>query len=140
MKRTAAIIAFVAIAMLAACSNMNMGMNPPSNLMAEALDGGAHLTWKDNSDNESQFMIERKAGNGDWTIVGMVPFDTTQYHDPNLTPGTTYVYRVMAMPKEGGHDGGSNAYSAEVTFTAPAAGTPTDGGTDGSADGPHHGA
>ena len=28
----------------------------PSGLAVEALEGGAHLTWTDNSDNETQFM------------------------------------------------------------------------------------
>ena len=36
----------------------------PSDLKAEPLDGGAHLTWKDNSDNEAEFMIERKMMGG----------------------------------------------------------------------------
>lgn len=67
-------------------------------------------------------MIERMAGGAAWMTLAMVPFDTTQYHDPNLTPGTVYMYRVMAMPKSGGHEIGS-AYSNEATLTAPSAST-----------------
>ena len=92
----------------------------PTDLKAVALEGGAHLTWKDNSDNESEFMIERKSGSGSWASIGDVPFDTTQYHDAEITAGTTYSYRVMAMPKSGGHDEANGAFSNEVTFTAPA--------------------
>ena len=31
----------------------------PSELHAEPLDAAAHLTWKDNSDDEAEFTIER---------------------------------------------------------------------------------
>ena len=92
----------------------------PTQLKVEALEGGAHLTWRDNSDNESEFMIERKTDGGAWTTVGNVPFDTTQYHDASIQAGTNYTYRVMAMPKSGGHDEEHGAFSNEVTFTAPA--------------------
>ena len=92
----------------------------PTQLKVEALEGGAHLTWKDNSDNESEFMIERKSQGGAWESVGSVPFDTTQYHDADIQAGVSYTYRVMAMPKSGGHDTESGAFSNEVAFTAPA--------------------
>ena len=95
----------------------------PTSLKAEPVDGGAHLTWKDNSDNESEFMIERMDHGGDaqWSTLATVPFDTAQYHDATVKAGTTYMYRVMAMPKSGEHKDGK--YSNEVTFVAPAAGS-----------------
>lgn len=101
--------------MVVACGGMS-GPAAPSELKVEPLGGGAHLTWKDNSTNETQFMIERKTGTGAFTSVGTVPFDTTQFHDAPVTSGTTYVYRVMAMGS-GGHLAGST--SNEVTFNAP---------------------
>ena len=88
----------------------------PRDLVAEPLDGGAHLTWHDNSDNEASFMIERKMPGEDWMTIGMVPFNTTAYHDPQIMSGVTYVYRVMAMPKSG--DNGS--YSNEAMCMGPA--------------------
>ena len=103
---------------VAACSMGDMMPNPPTDLKAEPLSGGAHLTWKDNSDNESAFMIQRMAGTAAYMDLTSVPFDTTAYHDPNLAAGT-YMYRVMAMPKSGTHETGSGKYSNEVTFTAP---------------------
>ena len=90
----------------------------PSALKVEFQDGGAHVTWKDNSEDESEFMIERKRGSAGWSTLASVPFDTTQYHDADLAAGEEYTYRVMAMPKSGKHDDG--AYSDEVEFTAPA--------------------
>jgi len=127
MNRTIQITALVALAVCSACTSKDTatpGINAPSNLKVEALDGGAHLTWQDNSDNESQFMIERMTDATDWSTVGMVPFNTTQYHDPNLTPGTMYMYRVMAMPPSGG----KGAYCSQVTFAAPSPGAAGPGG------------
>jgi hypothetical protein len=100
-----------------------MSVDAPTGLKAEPLDGGAHLTWKDNSDNESEFMIERMdhGGDGQWSTLATVPFDTAQYHDGAVMAGTTYMYRVMAMPKSGEHKDGK--YSNEVTFVAPSAGS-----------------
>jgi hypothetical protein len=135
------IIAVVVLAGSVACGDdsgsMAVPINAPSELTVTPLDGGAHLTWKDNSDNEAEFMIERKTGSGDWTAVATVPFDTTQYHDAAIIPGTAYVYRVMAMPQAAAdHEG---AYSGEVTFTAPADGA-GDSGAAGTGGAGAHGA
>jgi hypothetical protein len=74
----------------------------PSNLTAELLQGGAHLTWQDNSDNEVEFMVMRKEmGGTDYTIVATTPFDTELYHDAPLTSGKTFVYMVMAHSNDG---------------------------------------
>jgi hypothetical protein len=89
---------------------------PPSNLAVMELDRGAHLTWKDNSDDEGGFMLERKAGTGNFEVYKSLDFNTTQYHDAAITAGMTYTYRVMAMPKSGGGHTASTQYSNEVTF------------------------
>ncbi len=83
----------------------------PTNLAASNVAGGAHLTWMDNSDNEDHFMVMRKDANGTaFDDVDMVTFNTTQYHDSSVTPGMTYVYKVVAMNAKG------EASSNEVTF------------------------
>ena len=79
----------------------------PTNLKAEPLSGGAHLTWVDNS-KEAEFMIERMSQGAAWKALTTVPFDTTQYHDATLEPNTTYMYRVMAMSQDGKHGPASN--------------------------------
>ena len=104
------------------------GPAAPTNLAVAEMEGGAHLTWKDNSDNEASFMIERKGGTSAYQTLATVPFNTTQYHDPNLAAGTTYGYRVMAMGKTAGKD---STYSNEVTFMLPAGGAGGDGGAGG---------
>jgi hypothetical protein len=94
--------------------------NAPSELKVAEASGGAHLTWKDNSDNEDQFMIERKQGNGSFTTLDTVGANKPEYHDGKVTAGTTYSYRVMAMGKDGSHSASSN----EVVFKAPGPAAP----------------
>lgn len=87
----------------------------PTNLTGSVLSGGAHLTWTDNSDNETQFMIMRKeVGGADFTTVATPTFNTTTYHDAPLTSGKTYVYMVMAM-----NDAGESPGSNEVMVAIP---------------------
>jgi hypothetical protein len=110
------------IALLSSCTggdddddDDNGGTEPaaPSNLGAEELGGGAHLTWTDNSDNEDEFMVMRMVDGGEYEDLGTVPFDTTQYHDTGVTSGLSYTYMVMAMNEFGASE------SNEVTFDAP---------------------
>jgi hypothetical protein len=78
----------------------------PEMLEAAVLGDGAHLTWVDASDDEREFMIMRMdvTAGGDYEEVATVPFDTTQYHDAPLTPGTTYMFMVMAVNDAGSSD------------------------------------
>lgn len=113
------LLAMFSTLLLAACSGGDDGAGgppaAPSGLAAEPLTGGAHLTWTDNADNETEFMVMRMEDGVDteYQVVATVPFDTEQYHDAPLTSGTTYVYMVMAMNDDG------EAESNEVTFDAP---------------------
>ena len=63
--RIAAVLVLVALAVVGGCSSdeghsMGTGPTAPSELTAAPLTGGAHLTWKDNSSNEDNFMVLRK--------------------------------------------------------------------------------
>lgn len=81
----------------------------PTNLAGSVVAGGAHLTWKDNSDNETEFMVMRKemGGTADFAVVAMPTFDAMTYHDAPLSAGKTYVYTIIAM-NESGHSAPSN--------------------------------
>lgn len=87
----------------------------PSGLAASPLSGGAHLTWMDNADNETEYMVMRMEDgvDTDYEVVATLPFDTEQYHDAPLTSGSTYMYMVMAMNDDG------ESESNEVTLDAP---------------------
>ena len=87
----------------------------PTGLTAQSSAGGAHLTWTDNSDNETEFMVMRMEVGVDtgYEVAATVEFNTTQYHDAPLTSGSTYMYQIMAMNNDG------ESLSNEVTFAAP---------------------
>jgi hypothetical protein len=96
-------------------SSTGKGPNAPSELAAVPLTGGAHLTWKDNSSNEENFMVLRQqmGTDADYKILATLPFDSVQYHDGPLTPGATYSYKIMAMNGQG------ESESNVVMLTAP---------------------
>lgn len=85
----------------------------PGDLAATAIsDRQIDLTWKDNSTNETAFLIERSMNNYSFTQIASVGADVTNYSDASLTAGTTYYYRVRAS-----NAGGNSAYSAVASGT-----------------------
>ena len=92
-----------------------------------ASSSSVQLTWKDNSNNEAGFVIERcdqilrdmSSANtatcrGGWKTVGSVAANTTTYVDKTVTANQTYIYRVKAT-----NSSGSSAYTPEAVITAP---------------------
>jgi ABC-type oligopeptide transport system substrate-binding subunit len=72
-------------------------INTPANLTATAVSPSQiRLTWKDMSDNEIRFRIERRTGKAAYFTVNLVGSNVTEYLDTRLNPGTTYYYRVIA--------------------------------------------
>lgn len=103
----------------------------PSDLTATAGPGNSVvLNWQDNSNNENEFLIERRTGAEPFTQIGTSPMDWGRYTDNTVTPGTTYDFRVAAYNVYG-----PSAY-AEVSYTVPSdggggGGTPPGGGPSG---------
>jgi hypothetical protein len=75
-------------------------LNAPSSLLAVA-NGSSQmaLTWRDNSDNEDGFRVERATSTqGVFTEVGAgVGANTTSFLNTGLASNTTYLYRVRAI-------------------------------------------
>jgi PKD repeat protein len=83
----------------------------PSNLTGSAGRGSASLTWKDNSNNETGFHIERAvSGSTSYSVVGNVGANVTSYSE-SVTKGN-YTYRVQAYNTTTGR---TSAYSNVVT-------------------------
>lgn len=78
------------------------------------------LTWKDNSDNEAVFVIERRAsGSSTWTVAwAELNSNFPEFSDMGLAPGAQIEYRVKARAKGGLGSDPSNIATA-VTPTAP---------------------
>lgn len=86
----------------------------PTNLTGKAFSPTEiNLTWTDNSTNELGFKVERKTGSGSYSVVGMTTTNELNFNDANLSPSTTYTYRVYAY----NGTGNSLTYSNEITLT-----------------------
>lgn len=73
----------------------------PSNLTAVGVSSGQiDLSWKDESDNEDEFEIQRKSGGG-FETIDTAGADSTGYSDTGLDAETGYTYRVRAVNAEG---------------------------------------
>ena len=70
------------------------------------------LTWTDNSDNESGFIIERMEQGGTFTELPAIAQNTTSYSDKQLIPATTYTYRIKAYG-----DAGLSSWSSTASAT-----------------------
>ena len=89
--------------------------NAPGSLTATLNNIQMDLAWTDNSDNETGFRIQRKANNGQFLTLATVAAGVTTFTDPNLSPSTTYVYRVIAT----GASGLDSSPSNEASVTTP---------------------
>ncbi len=106
----------VALALsLAACTTDDAGPVAPSNLSVSPLGAGGHVTWKDNSNDESEFILMRQQMGTDTAMkeLARVPFNGTAYHDEPITSGVTYMYMVVATNESG------ESESDHATFVAP---------------------
>ncbi|UYQ94531.1 fibronectin type III domain-containing protein [Chitinophaga horti] len=75
----------------------------PSGLAAMNTDGyQLVLTWTDNSTTETNFRVERSTDSVNWVTDAIVAANNTKYHSRDLTPLTTYYYRLRAENANGG--------------------------------------
>ena len=96
----------------------------PGGLTASAASAThVDLAWTDNSADEADFQIERRAGGGEWQQVALAAADATAYADTAAAGGTAYSYRVRAT-NAGGVSGYSNV--ADVTTPVAAPDAPSD--------------
>jgi hypothetical protein len=83
----------------------------PSTLAASvASSSRIDLSWRDNSNNETGFRIERRIGTGAWSQIATVGPNVTRFASTGLRSRTTYGYRVRAY-----NGVGASAYSNVVS-------------------------
>jgi hypothetical protein len=69
----------------------------PTNPMVDnATDTTLRVSWTDSSNNETGFELTRATGAGEFAFSVRLPANTVTYTDTDLTPGTTYRYRLQA--------------------------------------------
>ena len=96
---------------------------PPSNLAATAISADMiQLNWIDNSDNETEFIIEKSSDGITFTdyTTASEP-NRTQMSDIQLEPATTHCYRVRAHNANGDSNPSSTACATTQSNGPPAA-------------------
>jgi alpha-tubulin suppressor-like RCC1 family protein len=94
----------------------------PGNLAATALGASdVLLTWSDYANNETAYVIERKAGAGSFMFVKWLGADATTWDDLGALPGTAYTYRVKGVNAAGAspYSSSAAAYTPDVVPAAP---------------------
>jgi hypothetical protein len=94
----------------------------PTNLTATTVSQNQiNLTWTDNSNDETGFRIERKSISAvAYAPVTTVGRNVTNFANTELSPNTTYLYRVQAF-NLGGDSDYSNSVEAKTLPNLPAA-------------------
>ncbi|MCR4439992.1 MAG: FlgD immunoglobulin-like domain containing protein [bacterium] len=88
-------------------------LSAPSNLQAYQTVPQIHITWQDNSDDETGFQLEYKDGLGaPWDTLALLGPNVISYQMDNVAVGHTYVFRVAAV-----RDGLMSSYSNLDTLT-----------------------
>jgi hypothetical protein len=95
----------------------DMPVAAPSRLTAEPLGWSqVLLRWRDNSTNETSFVVERKIGSiGSWLQTAILEANASGYRDTGLSPEILYTYRVRAISPLG-----PSLYSNEAAVMMPA--------------------
>ncbi len=69
----------------------------PTNLKSELINTNTiKLSWEDNSDDETGFIIQRKKENEDFISIDTVSSNITTYIDRDLPDFTKFIYRIVA--------------------------------------------
>ena len=70
----------------------------PTNLSASSASSSQiNLSWTDNSSDESGFYVYRSTDASNFTYIGTIAANVTQYSAENLTPQTTYYFFVCSF-------------------------------------------
>jgi hypothetical protein len=89
----------------------------PDNLAAITQTGGRIiLTWKDNSQNEDQFRIDRSGDRLTWSYLATAKASATSFLDSAVVSAKQYYYRIRAE-NAFGNSGYSNVASAMTEGT-----------------------
>jgi hypothetical protein len=106
---------------LSGTASVTVGSAPaaPSNLVARLISSRqVGLTWTDNSNNETGFVIQRSTNGGAWTQIATVGANVTSYTDSAVSRRKKYTYRIYAY-----NSFGNSAFSNVTAGVTPNTGT-----------------
>lgn len=95
-------------------------IEPPTNLKAVRLSSGTiKLTWTDMIGDETEFIIERKAGKGSFTKVATQNAGSDEWYDFDVLPNMSYTYRIKAVNSYNSSNYSNEFYVDEFLLNAP---------------------
>ncbi len=109
----------VAYSNIAAVDWTGAAPDAPTNLAANVVTATqVDLSWTDNANNETGFVVERSDNGGAFVAIDTLSADSVTYTDNGVSGGNSYIYQVAAM-----NDAGTSAFSnqASVSITVPVA-------------------
>ena len=88
---------------------------PPTGLSASVQSyNRIRLIWNDVATHEDEYQVESSTDGTNYSVLAVLPFNTSSYEDTGLEPNTTYHYRVAALNSRGS-SGYSNTVSGITT-------------------------
>jgi len=82
------------------CATTYIFLQSPTDIVVTAISGTQlEIVFKDNSENESSFTLQRKADAGEWETIKILEPNRDFYRDSEgLSTGVDYLYQVAASP------------------------------------------
>ncbi len=78
-----------------------------------------NLTWRDMSDNEESFVIERMISGGTFQELQTMGANSTSFSDTGLTASTEYTYRIKALNSAGDSEWSETATASTMDDDEP---------------------
>lgn len=92
----------------------------PTNLTAQIAASGVSLSWNDNSDGETGYVLQRQAENeSSFTTIATAGLDVVSYTDESVLDGVTYSYRVQTVSNVQPASDWSNTAVVNLELNAP---------------------
>lgn len=102
-------------------STVQPAPNCPGNLQAFASGPGSiNLSWRDNSNNENSFEIQRAIDGGDFEDLIQLPADTEFYIDVDAISGRAHTYRIRSRNASGPSDWSNTTLAVPPVRSPPA--------------------
>lgn len=73
----------------------------PSDFSGTVVNGDIALSWTDNADNETGFLIQKSPNGSEFDTLAVVAANLTSFVDTTALPGETYYYRIHAFNQHG---------------------------------------
>ena len=74
----------------------NAPLNEPRDVSVSSSGQTMTVTWNDQPDNRTAFLIQRKIDTGPWQTIAIVPADATSFVDPNAQYNHNYSYNITS--------------------------------------------